>query len=79
MRKGGLMSLVEDYHYAVFDANDMVHGYFKTEGLAYQYLQEEYPQKPTRVKKNSKRRYGQPNGDLMPMAFYIRRLKKKNK
>ncbi|MBG9977244.1 hypothetical protein [Ruoffia tabacinasalis] len=66
--------LVEDYHYIVVEDSKLVHGYFKTKGLAYQYLLTEYPNKQKKNKRKKKFGYG--NGDVMPCGFYIQKVRK---
>lgn len=71
------MARVEDSHYKVVDERGILQGYFETEGLAHQYLLEEYPW-PKGKKQTGKRRVNKyKDGQVMPMAMFIKKVKKK--
>lgn len=67
------MALVGEYHWKVIDHMNVVQGYFKTEGLAHQWIQEEYPYKTKKHKSGSS--LGKvKDGQVLPGPFYIRKV-----
>ena len=73
-----MIAIIKDhYEYVLTDIFGTIYGYFETEGLAHQYLQEEYPS-PTTNYGGGKKQIRKYNDRILNKPMEIKRIKKES-